>query len=293
MRSRYGPYESIMCALGWINDTVGGRGRDARRKTCTSFATRYDEDKLKVRASVIPNNSESARLKDRRRPFRQARLIWRLKRGEHFHLASEKKNGEAREGGGGSKRERDSRGVKGVYEKERDIERHIRGGWGERTGRGSVAPRSHAFRSVMAAAGRSDAPRPSPSCAHAHTAAGPGRPASLPSERGEKERLRKTERKQRALSSVRTRYVYWIFGDTSPGIPLGIPEPRDHSRDAPRPRCCRCSCEIFDTESTHIGRFSFSYYFGLNLISIFCMLADSLSNSLKKLVGLFFFMIAK
>lgn len=88
-------------------------------------------------ASVVPNNSESARLKARRRPFRQfrrARLIWRLKRGEHFHLASEseKKSGEAREGeGGGGGGGGTGGGVKGVLEglregtRERDIERHI------------------------------------------------------------------------------------------------------------------------------------------------------------------------
>lgn len=122
-----------------------------------------------------------------------------------------RKNGEAREGGGGGgvgekERERGPRGVKGVYEGTRHREAYMRrGGWGERTGRGSVAPRSHAFRSVMAAAGRSDAPRPSSSCAHAHTAAvGPGRPAGLVAlaERGEKERSRKTERKRCAFFSV-------------------------------------------------------------------------------------------
>lgn len=79
-----------------------------------------------------------------------------------------------------------------------------RGGWGERTGRGSVAPRSHAFRSVMAAAGRSDTPRPVlVVCTCTHRGGGP-RPAGLVAlaERGEKERSRKTERKRRALSSV-------------------------------------------------------------------------------------------
>lgn len=108
---------------------------------------------------------------------------------------------------------------------------------GERTRRGSVAPRSHAFRSVMAATGCSDARRPSSSCAHAHTAPGDGRaPAGRPArrdrprcpraERGEKERPRKTERKRRAatvtLLCTHAAFVR-IFGDASP---LGIPGPR-------------------------------------------------------------------
>lgn len=107
---------------------------------------------------------------------------------------------------------------------------------GERTGRGSVAPRSHAFRSVMAAAGRSDAPRPSSSCAHAHTAAaGPGLVALT--ERGEKERPRKTERKRRALSSVCARACAVFIGYSGTRGPVGMPGPRDHSRLIP---CAEC-----------------------------------------------------
>lgn len=138
---------------------------------------------------------------------------------------SEKKNREDR--GKGGRGERDPRGVKGVHEGTRHREAYMRrrgsgGGEGEGTGRGSVAPRSHAFRSVMAAASRSDTLRPSSSCAHAHTAARrrapAGRPAGLVAlaERGEKERPRKTERKRRALSSVRARCLLGIRGHGYP-----------------------------------------------------------------------------
>ncbi|TGZ54985.1 hypothetical protein DBV15_06776 [Temnothorax longispinosus] len=109
-----------------------------------------------------------------------------------------------RKNGGGRRRskrrgERGPRGVKGV---------------------GSVALRSHAFRSVMAAAGRSDAPRPSSSCAHAHTAARrrapAGRPASLPSLKEKKSDRGRRRGNDRALSSVRTRCLLDIRGHESP-----------------------------------------------------------------------------
>lgn len=144
----------------------------------------------------------------------------------------------------------------------------------ERTGRGSVAPRSHAFRSVMAAAQtllvRSRR-------VHMHTPrrrAPAGRPAGLVAlaERGEKERPRKTERKRgaraRALSSVRARCVHWIFGDTSPP---GIPGPRDHSRNAPySPRGDSVSTRTLVQCFYEIYRMStFRLLFRLNLNEIY------------------------
>lgn len=64
--------------------------------------------------------------------------------------------------------------------------------------------------------------RPSSSCAHAHTAAaGPGRPASLPSLKEEKKSDRGRRRENdHARSLPCARGVYWVFGDTSS---LGIP----------------------------------------------------------------------
>lgn len=140
-----------------------------------------------------------------------------------------------------------------MYEGTRHREAYMRrGGWGERTGRGSVAPRSHAFRSVMAAAGRSDALRPSSSCAHAYAAAaGPGRPAGLVAltERGEKERPRKTERKRRALSSVRARCLLDIRGHESP---RNTGTPRSFAQRASFP--ARVSTRTLDvSESTYIA----------------------------------------
>lgn len=124
-------------------------------------------------------------------------------------------------------------------------------GRGEGRRRGSVAPRSHAFRSVMAAAGRSDTLRPSSSCVHAHTAAWRRAPVGRPRCPRLKEE-KKSDRGRRRGNDAHSlllcaRGVYWVFGDTSS---LGIPG--DHSRNAPRSlrvfSTRGCSSVLSDTE---------------------------------------------
>ncbi|KAL0109169.1 hypothetical protein PUN28_014334 [Cardiocondyla obscurior] len=123
----------------------------------------------------------------------------------------------------------------------------------------------------MAVAGRSDAPRPSSSCAHAHTprgaAAGPGPRPRLPAglvalaERREKERPRKTERKRRAFPSVCVHArAYAVF--------TGYSGTHESSRNYRDPASIRADvpCVSRDgKESTHASdafSVSFGHYLG-------------------------------
>lgn len=58
----YGQHKSIMCALGRINDTEGGRDRTRVERRAHRIATRYDEDKPKVAGRalfrIIPNRRD-------------------------------------------------------------------------------------------------------------------------------------------------------------------------------------------------------------------------------------------
>lgn len=139
----------------------------------------------------------------------------------------------------------------------------------ERTGRGSVAPRSHAFRSVMAAAQtllvRSRR-------VHMHTPrrrAPAGRPAGLVAlaERGEKERPRKTERKRRAraLLCARTVCSLDIRGHESP---RNTGTPRSFAQRASFP--ARVSTRTLEQCFYQIYRVStFRLLFRLNLNEIY------------------------
>lgn len=170
-------------------------------------------------------------------------------------------------------------------------------GRGRETERGSVAPRSHAFRSVMAAAQAAQTLFVRPRRVHMHTprrrAVGPGRPAgrpaSLPSLKEEKKSDRGRQRGNNARSPLSARGVYWVFGDTE-SYPRNTGASRSFAQRTSFPARvsdAARSCDTSDTE--HVGHFSVACHPDIILIVIInIFFYHRPLNSLKKFVMDFF-----